>query len=187
MTQGILLAGGYSSRVGQNKMLLPYRDLPLILHSIRTMAPNVSRIFVITGHYHEEIAKVLQDEPKVEIVLNQEYARGMFSSVLAGARVATEDVFLVPGDYPLIKPQTYQSILMASGSVRVPIHESKKGHPLFLNRDIVLALRMEPLESNLKVFRDRYPLTLVDVADPGILIDIDTLADLAALPKAEKR
>lgn len=61
MADGIILAAGYSSRAKTNKMLLLFENESLIIHSINGMMPFVSHIFVITGHYHQEIKDALKD------------------------------------------------------------------------------------------------------------------------------
>jgi len=181
MAQGIILAGGYSSRIGTNKMTLPYRDKPLICHTIASMAASVSHIFVVTGYYHEDTLMAIKDHPLVSVIHNPNYSLGMFSSVLAGIEHVTEDVFIIPGDYPLVKEKTYQDLLNAKGIQRVPTYEGHRGHPLFITKPLVQALKVEPKESNLKSFRNRYNLALVETDDPGILIDIDTIEDHQSL------
>ncbi|MCK7487641.1 MAG: nucleotidyltransferase family protein [Bacillus subtilis] len=180
MITGIVLAGGFSSRAGQNKMGFIYRGQPLIRHTVQTLAPFVVSTIVVTGHYDAEVRAILQDIPNLQFVYNPIYEQGMFSSVLAGVHRAEGDVFLVPGDCPNISALTYETIVSAHGHVRVPVYHGRKGHPLFLSESIVRELRAEPVASNLKAFRDRHFVTTVEVEDPGVLIDIDTLEDFAA-------
>ena len=80
MTQGLILAGGYSARAKQNKMLLLFKNKPLILHAIDGMIPFVNQIFVVTGHYHDEISELVSIYPQVSCILNENYEMGMFSS-----------------------------------------------------------------------------------------------------------
>ena len=177
MAQGIILAGGYSSRIGQNKMGLLYQDIPLIHHCIRTMMPFVTEIFVVTGHYHQEISQLISHMQNVTIIYNECYPHGMFSSVLAGVRHVNADFFILPGDYPIIKPKTYQLLLSSKKQIAVPNYQNKRGHPLFLKKELIIELLKEPMESNLKCFRDRYEIDDIETDDPGILFDIDTLKD----------
>jgi molybdenum cofactor cytidylyltransferase len=180
MITGIVLAGGMSSRAGQNKMGLILRGQPLIRHTVQTLAPFVVSTIVVTGRYDLEVRDLLKDFSNLRFVYNPDYEQGMFSSVLAGAKEAKGDVFLVPGDCPSILPLTYQALLLAHGPVRVPMYQGKKGHPLYLSEPLVAELKNEPVTSNLKAFRDRHFVAGVAVCDPGILIDIDTMEDYAA-------
>ena len=181
MAQGIILAGGYSRRIGQNKMTLSYLGAPLISHCIHTMTPFVSQIFVITGHYHEELFPILRGLPKVTVLYNENYHQGMFTSVLLGAKHVTEDFFIIPGDYPKVSKATYEILLKSDEDIAVPVYQGRKGHPIFIKKTLIEALSNEPIDSNLKVFRDRYRYKALNVEDAGILLDIDTLADLDQL------
>ena len=103
MAEGIILAGGKSVRMKQNKMLLSFRGHPLIWYTIQSMKPNVSRVIVVTGRYDKEIREALKDETNITFVYNKDYELGMFSSVLTGVKETKEDFFIVPGDCPFIK------------------------------------------------------------------------------------
>lgn len=186
MTQAIILAGGMSSRLGKNKMGLSYLGKPLIHHTIDAFKDEVSKIIVVTGHYHEELLQILKDFPMVTIVKNEAYQQGMFSSVQRGVSEVTEDFFIIPGDYPLVKPSTIQLMKAQNKKILVPRYIGKSGHPLLLSIDLKQALLNHPIESNLKVFRDQYPVTFIDVEDEGILLDIDTISDFESLIKKRK-
>ncbi len=183
MAQGIILAGGYSSRIGQNKMSLIYQGMPLIHHAIQTMSPFVTEIFVITGHYHDELMQLLSGIKNIHLIYNENYPYGMFSSVKKGAMHVYEDFFILPGDYPIVKPSTYEALLNTSSPIAVPVYQGKRGHPIFLRKALIKPLIEEPLDSNLKIFRNRYEIQDISVDDEGILIDIDTINDHEQLIK----
>ncbi len=181
MAQGIILAAGYSSRAQTNKMLLPYAQKPLIVHAIEGMRPFVSTIFVITGHFHDEVKEVVQNQEKVVILRNEHYGEGMFSSVLLGVSRTTEDFFVLPGDCPFVSASTYRSLLDGKASVRVPSFQGKTGHPLFVAKALKTTLLGEPRGSTLMTFRNRHNYEIIKVDDPAILTDIDTPADYQSL------
>ena len=177
MTQGLILAGGYSARAKQNKMLLLFKNKPLILHAIDGMIPFVNQIFVVTGHYHDEISELVSIYPQVSCILNENYEMGMFSSVLTGVSALSEDFFVLPGDCPFVCPKTYQMLLSGTKKIRVPSFHGKGGHPLFIKKELLSELKKESLTSNLKAFRNRYDLEFIEVLDEFILTDIDTIED----------
>jgi len=181
MPQGVILAGGYSSRMEQNKMLLEIDAKTIIEHAIEAMQDHVKEVIIVTGRYHEDIQNVVSKYPKVRIVRNDDYDQGMFSSVLRGVREVDGDCFLTPGDYPLIKSKTYEALLKKKGAFRVPVHLEKRGHPVYMEKAIIEELKKEPVTSNLKSFRNRHELTEVDVKDPGILFDVDFLEEYEAI------
>lgn len=181
MAQGIILAGGYSSRIGQNKMTLSYLGEPLICHCIKTMTPFVTTIIVVTGHYHDELVPLLQRFSNVTVIFNENYQQGMFTSVKAGVNHVSEDFFIIPGDYPSVNAKTYERLLSSKAMIAVPVYQNKKGHPLFIKKSLIDDLQNEPLDSNLKEFRNKYEFEEVSVNDEGILLDIDTLRDFEQL------
>ncbi|MBN2605373.1 MAG: nucleotidyltransferase family protein [Bacilli bacterium] len=187
MITGIILAGGYSSRTNTNKMLLELDGIPLIAHVIQTMQHMCQRIIVVTGHYHKEISEVVDHYSGVEVVQNKLYDLGMFSSVITGVKETKTDFFLVPGDYPIIKISTYKLLLENKGCIRVPTFEGRRGHPIFIEEALIKELLQEPMESNLKVFRDRYTVSYIETKDQGIIQDIDTMDDYFEILQKRER
>lgn len=181
MAQGIILAAGYSSRAQTNKMLLPYNQKPLIVHAIEGMSPFVTTIFVITGHFHDEVKEVVGGIEKVIILRNEHYGEGMFGSVLLGVSQTSEDFFVLPGDCPLVQASTYRALLAGKSKVRVPSYQGKTGHPLFIAKELKNDLLGEPRGSTLMVFRNRHNYEVIKTDDANILTDIDTQADYHSL------
>ncbi len=181
MAQGIILAGGFSSRTQNNKMRLDVDGKPLVVHTIEAMKPFVNKIYLITGHYDRDIRSIVQEDEKISIVYNKDYENGMFSSVLCGVKNVTEDFFIVPGDIPFINASTYDALLNGSKPVRYPSYKGKEGHPLFIKIELKEKLLKEPIESNLKKFRDEQEREIIPVDDPNILKDIDTLKEYQTL------
>ncbi len=187
MTEGIVLAGGHAARAGTNKMMLPFRGRPLIGVAVAGMRPHVRRIVVVTGRYHDEIAALFREDPLVDVVRNERYDEGMFTSVKAGVRNTTGDFFILPGDIPAVAMRTYTALLAGEGPVRVPCYRHRRGHPVFFRATLRDALLQMPDTANLKTFRDRYPVEHIETDDEGILLDVDTLADHERLQRFEKR
>jgi len=182
MITGIVLAGGSSVRFGQNKMVLPIGNQTMIERAVSSLAPFVVSTIVVTGQYHDEIASVFQDQEHVRVVYNPFHRQGMFTSVLCGAAAAPEgELLFLPGDIPLISPATIRKVLQGSKEVRVPVHEGKRGHPLYLSARVAQLLRLEPATSNLRDFRDRFDVETIVVDDPFIHQDIDTVKDYERL------
>lgn len=187
MADGVILAGGYSSRAKTNKMVLEYNGKPIICNLIDTMKDVCETIFVVTGHYHDEVLEVVKDYDNVKVIRNLDYDLGMFSSVLRGVSEISNDFFLTPGDYPMIQKDTFEKLLEVNGDIRVPTFNNRKGHPIFMSKELALSLLNEPIDSNLKVFRDRHAVTYVKTQDEGVLIDVDTMSDYLNLKNRNER
>ena len=187
MVEGIILAGGYSSRAKRNKMTLTFNDIPIICNVIESMKEYCTKIVIVTGHYHDEIVEAVSKYSQVTVKRNLNYDLGMFSSVISGVTEINSDFFLTPGDYPLIKKETYQALLAESGLIRVPIFKGRKGHPILISKELIKPLLEEPIDSNLKVFRDRYKVNYVESSDEGVLIDVDTMEDFFTIKGNKER
>ena len=176
MTTGIILAGGYSSRAHINKLLLKVDSKPLISYTIDSVRNNVDKVIVVTGHFDKELRPYLED---VEVVFNKDYDLGMFSSVLAGVSHTDGDVLILPGDMADISTATVKAILTKKGKITIPTYNGKHGHPLFLNKEMANLLLKEDKKSNLKEFINKHSdvVNLVEVNDPSIKFDVDTIED----------
>lgn len=180
---GIVLAGGSSTRAKVNKLLLEVDRKPLISHTINTISPFVDRVVVVTGRYHDELCKVITN---AEIVFNSNHEKGMFSSVLAGAKaVLGNNVLLIPGDITNVNEASIKSLLKGSKNIRIPSYEGVTGHPVYLSKEIVSELVKEPIDSRLCDFIAKHnnEVEIIEVNDKFINFDVDTIEDYNKLRK----
>ena len=68
MAQGIILAGGFSSRAKTNKMMLEIDGQPLLVHTINSMKPYVSKIILVTGYYDQQIRSFINEDDKIDVI-----------------------------------------------------------------------------------------------------------------------
>jgi len=189
---GVVLAAGLSTRAGRFKMELPLGDRTLIEHTALGMVDVVDRIIVVGGHRAERLSEILQGCEKVEVVTNERYPLGMFTSVQTGLRRVREiarasapslttkgavgsgfAVFLQPGDIPLVDKKTYRTLLETPGGVVIPTCDGRKGHPVLIAAQWIEAILAEPDTSNLRDFIQRAGYVTVEVEDEGIVLDVD--------------
>lgn len=123
-------------------------------------------------------------DPRVRIAINPDPARGMFSSIQIGTAVATGDpVLIMPGDMPFVTPETVAAVLTAcrrTSQVVSPRCEGRRGHPIALPgrlREPLAAADPAGTLSALLAAQGGTRLDL-DVADRGILRDVDVIGDL---------
>lgn len=183
MAEGIILAGGFSSRTNGNKMALMINGKTILEHTINGMKPFVDKIYLVTGHYDSEIRTFIKEDEKIQIVFNKDYPKGMFSSILCGVSFVKDDFFILPGDIPFINAHTYELILEGTKPVRIPSYKGKEGHPLFIKKELIQELLKEDVDSNLKVFRDKQDKEVIPTDDKFILRDIDTIEEYKLLQK----
>jgi len=187
MTQGLILAGGYSSRMEQNKMTLKINEIPVICHTIEAMKDFVSEIILISGHFHEDLIAAVAPYQKVRVIRNTHYELGMFSSIQIGIQYLNDDFFLIPGDMPFVRKKTYQLLLSAHGDARIPTFQAQKGHPLFLSKKMLSALCCESKNANMQQFLAKHECKLIETDDEGILLDMDSPDEYQHLKKLMER
>ncbi|MEA3476360.1 MAG: nucleotidyltransferase family protein [Candidatus Cloacimonadota bacterium] len=176
--EGIVLAAGFSKRAGIFKMELMIDNKTMIEHSIQGMYDICSRIIVVGGYKIEIIKEILKKYPKVDIIFNRNYKKGMFSSVKTGIQhIKSDKFFLLPGDVPFVKEAVYKKMLSIQGDIVIPSYKGRKGHPVLIKSYLINEILAEPKNSNLKIFINKKGYTLAEVEDEAILLDIDTLED----------
>jgi len=182
----VVPAAGFSTRFGAAKLLADVGGQPLIARTLASLLDaGVARVVVVAreGAGLESLPALA--DPRVTIVVNPDPARGMFSSIQVGLAAATGDVVLVlPADMPFVASATVEAVAAraaATGSVIVPVHQGRNGHPLAVPAAIGDRLVTLDPASTLKdaltaIGASRETL---DVPDPGVLRDVDVPGDLA--------
>jgi len=179
----LIPAAGRSRRMGRSKSLLPLGDrtvLQQVLTALQAAAP--ARVLVVLGPEGQPVADSLADWP-VTIVWNTAPASEMADSLRTALKAlpfADHGVLICLGDQPLIRPATFRRLAeehMASPEALLqPCHQGKKGHPVLLPSAVLRELGSQPtLRDLLAVHAER--LRLIEVNDPGILMDLDTAED----------
>lgn len=175
---GIVLAGGLSSRMGKYKMSLMIGNKTVIERCIEAMYDLCSNIIVVGGYNHKIIEEILTPYKKVKIVLNQNYMEGMFSSVKVGLKEVKQDhFFLIPGDYALIKKDTYKEMFKFKSDILIPTYNGKQGHPILINSNLIDEIINNSDNKSLRDFVKKHKFTTIELQDKGILMDIDTMKD----------
>ena len=82
----IILAAGSSSRLGRPKQLLKLNGKTLLQKSIATALQVSKNVNVVLGANEKLIRPTISDFP-IEIILNENWAEGMSSSIRTGMSV----------------------------------------------------------------------------------------------------
>jgi molybdenum cofactor cytidylyltransferase len=118
-----------------------------------------------------------------DVAVNPDPTPGPISSLQEGIRRLSPEVpgaFFCPVDHPLFRIGTVKALtraLMETGApILAPSFRGRSGHPVLFHRDLFDELLEEGLPRGARTVVDRYhgERILVDVSDPGILVDIDT-------------
>jgi molybdenum cofactor cytidylyltransferase len=186
----IVLAGGFSRRMGRFKPLLPLGDRRTIERVVDLFREaGILKIIVVVGHRGADIRRAVAS-PNVVWVENPDYAEGMFTSVLAGVRALPEDCrafFIHPADIPLVRWQTAKRLSAAleepSASVIYPTFNGRRGHPTLIRACLAPQILEWPGTGGLRSLLQRYEAQSLElpVADEAVLLDLDTAEDYSRM------
>lgn len=133
----ILLAAGLSTRMGRNKLLLPFNGKTIIESTLLSVLPLSDRVIVVTGNERENIEKLLSSYD-VEFVFNKEYEKGQRGSTMKGLSFVDDDDFaILPGDLPLLSEDDVCGLFSAISyfSIVRPVYKDIPGHPVCYRRE----------------------------------------------------
>ncbi len=178
---GIILAAGFSRRLGRPKQNLLLQGVPLLARAVRTVfEAGLSPILVVVrepAHAHQ-----LKSFP-VQIVVNEEAAEGMASSIRAGVRalegrVVHGAVFLTC-DQPLLRADHLRALVREPARVTASAYARRVGIPAYFPVSSFPSLLLLTGDAGARgLLHDAATIT-----DENLALDIDTEADLERAKK----
>lgn len=110
---------------------------------------------------------------------------GMGASIAAGvaARPGAPGWLVLPGDMPRVRPATIVAVAqaLATHTVAFAAHAGRRGHPVAFGSACFADLVALRGDEGARRLVARHAAEAVAVDDPGVLMDVDTVADLEAL------
>ncbi|MEH6578910.1 MAG: molybdenum cofactor guanylyltransferase MobA [Amphritea sp.] len=166
----VILAGGQGQRMGGlDKGLVPFRDRPMIEHSVELVRPYVQAL-LISCNRNEPRYMALADKTVVDA--SDEYL-GPLAGILAGLTACDADQLLVlPCDTPLLSKVVLDRLLDTAREY--PDHicilaEGDKFHPLHavipVSLQADLQRFMEGKQRAVQRWMRAHPYKLVDISD----------------------
>ncbi len=190
---GILLAAGRGRRFdpsgAQNKLLqaLPGGDL-VVAASARTLLAVLPTVLAVVRPGAERVAAILR-ELGCEVEVAEDADSAMAASLLHAIRCTqgASGWLIALGDMPHVQRSTIAALaaaLAAGFDIAAPTFEGRRGNPVGFSRvHLPLLLALQGDQGARSILR-QHPVQDVEVADVGILQDIDTLADLGLPPSS---
>ncbi len=187
MITAIVLAAGLSSRMGTQKLLLPWGETTVIGAVLNTLKrARLSDIRVVTGGISAELQKYIENVGGRHLY-NKDYADGeMLTSLQVGLKdleKGVEAILIVLGDQPRVEASVVIDIMQLFNTnhhpIIVPSYKMHRGHPWLLGQaywDEVLALKA-PLTLRDFLNAHQAEIEYLTVNTPTILQDLDTQED----------
>lgn len=165
---------------------------------VLVLASGRGERFIASGGQGAKLQALLAGKPVLEWTLDAVRASGLrwhvehaghagMGDSIAAAVHATRDApgwLVLPGDLPLIQPETLLAVAnaLAQFDVVVPHFRGQRGHPVAFGETCETALRAlsGPVGAQAIVRAEAAVGAVHDmeIDDEGIVVDIDTLADL---------
>jgi len=185
----IVLAAGRGSRFrgDQHKLQQDIGSLSVLESTLgHVMASGLPHVVVTTAPL---LAVTCQHVAERDVVVLPEAGLdtrlGMGYSIASGvcARSDAPGWLVLPADMPLVTPQTLVAVgaALEHHPVAYAQHRGRRGHPVGFAAELYSELATLSGDEGARRLTVRYPACAVEVDDPGVLMDVDTLEDLSAL------
>jgi molybdenum cofactor cytidylyltransferase len=183
----IVPAAGRAERFGGGKLVADLKGQPLLERTLRSLLDaGASRIVVVASNPDELAPVASLRDARVDLVVNSDPDRGMFSSIQVGLLAWPGDgpVVVLPGDMPFVRAETITLVAEEGARLErpvVPVFKGQRGHPISLPSNVAAVLRSYDATRTLKdaLAAAGVPRVELVVDDPGVARDVDVRADLA--------
>jgi molybdenum cofactor cytidylyltransferase len=172
--------------MGQHKPLLPAGGETFLARAVRIERLGGCRRVVCVVAAGARKVKAEAVKVGTIVVVNAARDAEQIDSLRAGIAALASDaaaVVVLPVDHPAVSPSTIAALIRAfrSGhrSIVRPVYMAEPGHPTLFAREIFSELQMPLPEGARSLITQRArEIEDVPVDDPGVLLDVDTPADL---------
>jgi molybdenum cofactor cytidylyltransferase len=191
----VVLAAGRSTRMAPaNKLLVPFGGAPMVTRAVdAALASQADPVIVVVGHDAPKVREALGART-VRVVENPDFADGLSTSVRAGLAALPSDVdgaLFMLGDMPRVTAVHLDRLIAAFNpaegrAICMPTFRAKRGNP------VLWASRFFPELATLSgdagarglIGQHSDQLCEVEMADGGVLLDVDTPEALAETREA---
>lgn len=189
---GVILAAGSSTRMGQDKALLPWHGETFLSSAIRVLQPATDLVIVVAGANEENLAPIVNANVAF-LVRNPSPEEGQFSSLQCGlAEVLNRgrDAAIVTlVDRPAVSVETVEQLKeefrRASDEIWsvIPEYGGKHGHPIVIGREMIEVFLRAPAGKNARDLEhaNQKHIHYVAVTDPYVALNVDTPEDFEKL------
>ena len=182
--------------MGWPKQLLKYEGSILLKNVIQKALGSKARAVVVVLGANAKLVKKEIEEESIRIVLNQEWKKGMASSMIEGLKTLLMVDPLIDGaifmmcDQPFVSVSLLSDLMATQRATAKPIVASNYGNtvgpPTLFHKSIFTALLKLKGDTGAKGIIQQHANEVATVYFPDGSIDIDTAADYELLLEPEK-
>ena len=192
----IVLAAGRGSRFlgADHKLAQRLGSATVFATTLRHAVATQLPVVVVTTQAFADVARrsVAARDVVVlpEVGTPGQDALGMGYSIGSGVGAIPDagGWLILPGDMPMVRSDTMLEVAreLADHAVVYAQHKGVRGHPVGFSAELYSELVMLRGDEGARRLVARYPAIGVEVDDPGVLIDVDTEADLESVRLAQQ-
>lgn len=159
----------------------------MLEHTLLTLfSSRVDEIIVVLGHSAELIQQKVSFE-SAKVIINGSYSEGIASSLrigLSAVKADTQAALIVLADQPFLKSTTIDQLIeeycRKKPEIIVPTYNGVRGNPVLLDRSVFGEAAELCGDVGCRAIFGRHTQGIIKlpVQDPGILVDLDTPADV---------
>ena len=187
----IVTAAGLGSRFGGavHKLDQAFDGTTVLVSTVRHAIRSTLPVLVVTTAGRAAALAGVVAERDIVVLTEAQAARGMGASIATGVveRSGSRGWLVLPGDMPLVQPATLLAVAGAleQHPVAYAQYRGRRGHPVAFAAELYSELVQLSGDDGARRVMLRYPAHGQEVDDPGVLLDIDTPADLDILRKVQ--
>ncbi|TQO59275.1 molybdenum cofactor cytidylyltransferase [Paraclostridium bifermentans] len=187
MISAIVMASGFSRRMGENKLLMDFNGKTIIENTFEVLKKCDFKEVIVVSQY-EEVLKIA-NKYQFKFVLNDNAQIGQSESIKLGIRNSgkCDGYMFFVGDQPLINNDDLKELInefeRKKEYIVIPRYDNKTGNPVIfpacLKNNL---LRLKNDEKGKKVINEYDKIKYVNVSK-YTLLDVDTKLDYENLKK----
>jgi molybdenum cofactor cytidylyltransferase len=191
----VILAAGSSSRLGQPKQLMKFKNRPLLQNIIdrSQVFPFGSKVLILGAH-HEKIKKNI-NTGEFKVFINEEWKEGIASSIRKGVRCSLEitpdleHILFVLSDQPFVTNELLLELMdthiQQGKTITGCRYNNTIGVPAIFSKHLFQELSLLEGDSGAKVLIKKYADQVADISFDHGSVDVDKPEDYTKLNKLD--
>lgn len=189
LISAIVMASGFSKRMGQNKLLMKYKNKCLIEHTLGIVSNCNYKEKILVTQY-EEIKKIGK-KLKFKVVMNKYPNKGQSESIKLGVKNCdkSEGYMFFVGDQPLLNKNDIEKLIKVfkedTSFIVIPKYKERLGNPVIypsIYKEQIL--KLEGDKGGKSIIKSSDKIKYVDVCE-NTLFDIDNIENFNNLLSRE--